>query len=330
MRVTYAISLFVLVVVAVAFSSMAPVAGAEGPFPVTWKSTHRLDSLLSIDAADLNGDGRSEVVLAGRSYIDREFNVEVMGVVNGALQELWRSPNMYEDYSSLILSSAKFDGMHGVLALTRTRAYLYVFDSSASTYVPSWQIKHDLEPGEMAAADFDGDGSDELVVSKILRKGTRYPAEALVLEDLSASGLQELGRTADLGNIRALAGGDFDGDGAAELLCEVGVEGKPGEILIFQWSEGQLVVRSRHKLTSAPVYGMAFAPFSEELRVLMVATERGRLEAYKWENGAFKASWPETRFSTPLTDLAVGDLDGDSQLEIAVIGYPNMEALLKR
>lgn len=329
MRATVARSLFVLVV-AVSIFGAAPISGAEEPFSVSWKSNHRMDSLLSVGASDLDGDGRSEVLLAGRSYIDREFNVEIMAVADGALKEVWRSPNNYEDYSSLILEAVRLEGRSGVLALTSTRAYLYAYDKDASGYALMWQFKHGLEPGEMAAADFDGDGSDELVVSRVLRKGTHYPTEALLLQDLTAGGMAELGRSPDLGNIRALAAGDVDKDGTPELLCEIGVEGKPGEVAVFSWQQGALVERARQKLTSVPVYGMTIAPLREGNPVLLVATERGRLESYDWANGAFRAWLPATRFSTPLTDVAAGDFDGDSQVDIAVIGYPNFAALLKR
>lgn len=326
-RVARVLLLAALVVAAVACVSIG-VSGAGG-YAVAWKTDYVLDSLMSVDCTDLDGDGRDDLVVAGRNYMDRQFFVDILSIEANASKIRWRTPNLYEDYSSILAVAASFGGKKGILAISRTKAHWIAFD--AGEFREIWQIKHDLDPGEVALADFDGDGDDEMVASKVFKKGTKYPSEALAMVEISASGVNVGGRSDDLGNIRSLAAGDVDQDGAIDLLCEVGVEGKPGEVGVFAYVNGRFVRKSSCRLAISPIYGMAVRAFpGQTAPVIVSATERGRLETFAWTGGQFVPWMPEVRFSTPLTDAAAGDLDGDGTFEIGAIGYPNMLALIRR
>lgn len=322
--------LFAALVAAMVTCISTGVSGAGG-FTVAWKTDYALDSLMSVDCADLDGDGRDDLLVAGRMYMDRQFFADVLSIEGNTPKIRWRTPNLYEDYSSILASVASFGGQKGILTISRTRAHLFAFDAKTREFGEIWQIKHDLDPGEMALADFDGDGNDEMVVSKVFKKGTKYPTEALVMVEISASGAAIGGRSDDLGNIRSLAAGDIDQDGVMDLLCEIGVEGKAGEVAVFEYTNGRFTRKSSHRLAISPIYGMAVRVFPEQASpVIVSATERGRLEAFTWVGGQFAPWMPEVRFSTSLTDAAAGDIDGDGTFEIGAIGYPNMLALMRR
>lgn len=331
--------LLAMLLTAATLLCVMPLVKAASPsYATVWKTEHSFDSLSAVAAGDLNHDNRDELVLAGRYYIERQFHIEVMTLENGAFSPRWRSPNIYEDYSSLRVGFARFQGMQGALVLTRTRAYLYTYDSTAGEYITAWETKHTLYPSglavtdfEMALADFDSDGSDEIVVSRVFQKGTKFPSESLVMLDWTPEGFTVLARTPDLGNIRSLAAGDVDGDGSAEVMCEVGVETHPGDLLVFKWENAQFVREHQQRMSSSAVYGMGVYTFPPENRkVLLGASSRGWVEAFAWQDGEMKTCWPAVRFAVPLTDVAAGDFDGDGVYEMAAIGYRNILALIRK
>ncbi len=289
-----------------------------------------MEGVFQVLAADLDGDSGDELLVAGKNYIGRELFVYLLAAKDDFKPSVqWQSPNLFEERSVIWITSGKFNDLGKVLlVMTNTRFYLYRMEGERLTLVGDYH--HQLEPLGVVAEDIDGDGWDELLVNRIGDVTSKMYQCYVQVWKLTENGWQAAAKSGLLGNIRGMAVGDMDGDGIAEIFVEEGLRAESGTVHMLRYKDGKFseVAKVKNEIKGA-AYGMKVKSFPEGVR-LMTASHRGKVNFFAYENGKLLRDPVELSFNSELADCDALDLDGDGDLEIALIGYPRRLMILNR
>lgn len=289
-----------------------------------------MEGVFQVLAADLNGDSSEELLVAGKNYIGHELFVYLLSVKDGFKPLVqWQSPNLFEERSVIWITSGKFNDLGKVLlVMTNTRFYLYQMEGERLTLAGEYH--HQLEPLGVVAGDIDGDGLDELLINRIGNVTPKMYQCYLQVWELTEGGWQATAKSSLLGNIRGLTAGDIDRDGLDEIFVEEGLRVEPGTVHMLRYKDGKFgeVAKVTNEIKGA-AYSMKVKTFPEGVR-LMTASHRGKVNFFTWEGGKLVRDPAELSFGSELTDSDAMDLDGDGDLEIALIGYPRRLMILDR
>ncbi len=167
--------------------------------------------VFDLATGDLNADGRDEVVTAGADGMVRVFDATG--------RRLWAADLQAPVYQVCV---AKLDGKTPVILAGGVSRQVVAF-SATGAKLKSVEVNGAVRV--MQAADFDGDGADEVAVLPIRGQ----PQDLVVLKGAGLSRVKDLGAGGSPALLRvqpAKSGnattGDLDGDGAAELICNSG------------------------------------------------------------------------------------------------------------
>ena len=283
----------------------------------------RFEAILSLAARDLDDDGRAELVLAGRNYLDKEACLEILRWENKNFTPIWRSPNLIESESTLLgLTVTRPDGP-AVVALTRTTYRIYRHRGGVYAEEARGVLGFTADE-EAASGDLDGDGCDELIVAETLRN-TKAGREKALRTLTWREGRFVAGPPSEaVGNIRALAAGDLDGDGHAEVVVDTGVTTGTGSFRVFRWTSGVLrQSASRVEPMPSASYGLSIGrQFPEPGQALIAACQPGRVRSFRLFTGGLTPAETDLSFSGSPVSLTIGDLDGDRREEVILAGYP--------
>ncbi len=300
--------------------------------PVFQDDRYLMEGLFQALEADLDQDGRPELILSGKNYIGRELFVYWLdGTADFKPVVRWQSPNLFEERSILWIACGKFSGeKNQLLALTETAGYLYEFGDG--TLALARQFAHKLQPLTVAAGDIDGDGRSELVIGTIGKITSKIYDGVVQVWRLGESGPELAAQTqGTVGNIRGITAGDLDGDGLAEILVEEGLSTKSGRIHRFQFSENKLVERNALKNpSSGAIYGMKVKTTADGPR-LFTASHNGKLNVFALDaSGQWTVDGKERSFNCSFVDLDLADLNGDGSPELIFAGYPQRLWILSK
>lgn len=175
--------------------------------------------VFDVATGDLDGDGRDEVVTAGADGM--------VSVFDPSGRRLWAADLQAPVYQVCV---AKLDARTPVIVAGGVSRQVVAF-SARGAKLRSIEVNGAVRV--MQAADFDGDGADEVAVFPIRGQ----PQDLVVLKgadlarvkDLSAADLSASLRLqpAKSGNATS---GDVDGDGVAELICNSGAYAFKGRL----------------------------------------------------------------------------------------------------
>jgi len=174
-------------------------------------------------------------------------------------------------------------------------------------------------------ADVDGDGLDELLIVRLGKRMPSYDENIVEVYRLTTDGLTKMGSSPYLSNLRSLTAGDLDGDGLAEVVTEAGLSTRPGVVSLLAWDSAmqELALRFQMKnLLSTLPFGMTIATGAEGA-LLYTADGWGRLSLFRLEENRLTPVTEHFSFPNGLVGVANGDLDGDGQDEVIVVGHPN-------
>lgn len=288
------------------------------------------DSIFRIAAADLCSAGRDQLVVLGRNYIENTAVLKVYSWSGAAWEGIWESGNLIEEKSPIFMAVGRpfTSGKEMIMIMTNHRLDFFAY--SAEGFTLTSQIYHTLLPQEINVADVNGDGIDELLVA---RMGKVHPASldmvvevySLVEEDEGHISLHKMGGSPLCGNIRAMTGGDIDGDGQAEVLLETGLGGKTGAFSLLKWTNQELTTAGliTSPLSTVP-YGLenGFLPGVDGGRVVVTADGWGRVNLFTLTDWQFTLCREKISLNSALVSVALADFNGDGLSDLAVAGYP--------
>ena len=272
-----------------------------------------------VRAADIDGDGRDELIAAEEWYFVWSYDVE---------RELpkWSIP-IDLDIGSIALHDVDCDGRPDLLVGQGQWGYLQIFDTVTQQEKGSYpNPEHGVT--DIALGDVDGDGQVELIWGA---GATSTGPDYMYVVDLQSHDVEW--SNADLvGPFVGTATGDIDGDGKPEIVAiatysDAGYSG--GRILVFDAATRGL------RAVSDPV-GFGFYPIEDlklrnvdadpalEIVVAMNYLYDGVVRVYDFDAGlnAFTLVWenPEHPFGSPFTSVEIADADGDGGLDVVAGG----------
>ncbi len=164
---------------------------------------------LPIHVADVDGDGMDDLIINSWSGID------IVPSRPGAITQHLVTGGTAGYVEELVSGDFNGDGRPDIAAITQadstsaaTELRVWLSDENG-VMKPAWRVS--MRPAHLLAADMDGDGNDDIVIS------SWYVPEAAVIHSNgngSFAGLRAIGAMAASTGVA----GDFDGDGDDDLL----------------------------------------------------------------------------------------------------------------
>lgn len=288
--------------------------------------------VLELAIEDLDGDGRGELVLAGRDYERQQDRLYVMGWSGSPqqpLRTLASSPPFVEPMSHVALAVGPFTRIDGPEILVATNSRLVVWRWQQGRLQPAWEGQYSARVQQVAAVHLPGEPA--AVALAYVRTEPRWH-QLLQIWHWNGESLEPVAGPFPIGPVRAMTAGDMIGDGQSELVLETGEGNEPGQVEIWRWQGGAFVKADSARLRDAPVFGLGAGrvrEVSSEADVLLTADDRGRVALYRWDDEGFARVGSVLTLSWSLVSAALGDLDGDGRTEAIVAGYPNLLHVLR-
>jgi hypothetical protein len=287
-----------------------------------------------IAAGDLNGDGvpdlaytgwtSSQAVQVGTSLGDGTGAFTLATTLTVANHTI---PDSTSDTIAIGHLNPGTDGLADVVMADRSEGRVHVFLSDgAGGLLPAPGSPHALTTvrnslSDVAIADVTGDGWPDLVAA--------VAGEVAVLEgDGSGTFVHGVNRPASA-QPAALAAGDFDGDGRADLAVAGGTS---GDLTVHLSNSGAPVVLADPALLSVPL-DVAAADFDGDgaLDVAIRNTSAGSPLVVAWGDGAGAFTLTGSSVFPPsgVRIIASGDLTGDAVADVATMGLVNDASVLR-
>ena len=167
---------------------------------------------------------------------------------------------------------------------------------------------------EVTSGDVDGDGRTELIMTGVHELLRDTVDKKIVVYKYQNGKLAKVYETKGLGNIRALTSFDFTGKGKADIVAEVGLGYKQGEITVLQ--DYKQIVTSG--LRPQPVFALSHVDGR-----LIVGDDSGVVTIYRLVTGSTPRLSGDSASSVGwgLVDVASGDFRPKAK-QIAVISSP--------
>jgi serine/threonine protein kinase len=293
---------------------------------------HDYATFTAVDIADVDGDGRAEIVAGGsgdstggqEAY--REWLLTIRASDGTAFQE-----EVYEHIdhgegperlTDLLVADVDNDGSQEIVAtgygaetgVTGPVLRIMTWDRTALTteHVAGFNIGSEGRLTRLAAGDVDGDGQPEIVLAGWAQTGTvpDWHAEIVRWDGSSLETVTQ--KTWSFGNkaaIEAVTLADVDGDGQAEIALagNVNWEDVPG-------ADGGYGTIHRYADWHLKVMSVQGGAWSEEM-----ARDWPSSRDYD-TNGNGEPDSGDAGALGRLYDIDVGDLDGDGRPEVALVG----------
>ncbi|MGB2867530.1 MAG: FG-GAP-like repeat-containing protein [Bacteroidota bacterium] len=285
----------------------------------------------SIQLADFDGDGKPDVMItnAGNPNLSGFHNLSTPGTISFAglqsfpLRTDFIGGGASHSVSSLVAADFNGDGKIDVATVDNGNALAIILLNRSVPGLMSFSSNRNFATGggakSIAAADLDGDGRPELIVSY------DTPGRIGYYPNLSVTGTLTLGARTEVatGSLSyGISVGDLDGDGKPEVV----VSNRSGSVGILRntSSPGAISFAAKQEFATADgASASAIGDFDDDGKPdLAVAADNA------WEISLLKnSSTPGTVTFSPHQDFVVGssvgmillsDLDGDGKPDVGI------------
>lgn len=283
---------------------------------VKW-SRNDLGDLNAVAVADVDGNGAGEVLVGNGQW------GSVTGYQGNTGTQLWSIPNPEHGVFGIGVGDADNDGVQEVLwgaGLSSTGKDALFIGSWVSETV-EWS-SDDLDgPFYVASQDVDNDGQTEIVLAT-QSTNSDYVGGTLRVYDGATRQLEWSTTIASsFFDIYQLAIGQLDGDSALEILVggnhwyDTRLQAYDGISQTVDWQSPVLASGEPRALTIANVD-------ADAMDEIIVALSNQHVQVF---NGASSfIQWDSNSLDSTIQDLALGDLDGDAVLDLAVLTYQSV------
>lgn len=276
---------------------------------IKWEINDFVISLSSIAVADVDGDGICEVVTG-----DSQWG-SIKGYRGSDGGELWVIPNPEYGSGGITVADVNDDGVNEILWGAGMTSYgndaIFIGDWQSETVV--WRSEYLDGPLFVAAGDVDNDRDGEIVVAS--RGVSHYSIYDCIINvyDGETQAL-EWSTVSTNFQILQLAVGQVDSDLPLEILIGGGsdweqqLQSYDGKTGLLEWHSEDMdgpVGLAVMNIDADPIEEVFVALWTKNVQVY-----EGASDILLWDSGVLDGY---------IQDIAVGDLDGDTIAELAVV-----------
>lgn len=308
--VLHAVSFTVTITASNGRTSSASFQERVSPFLAGWPVNTGAGAYNDPVLADMDGDDIPEVIM----FSDKVYVVKG----DGTMVAGW--PREHTDlgwWSELAVGDLNGDGAPELVANGLSGIYAWKADG---TMMPGFPATAPVVPGgnssgflNVAVADIDGDGSDEIISAAYwLGKVYAWRADGTVQPGWPVSFLPAAGAW----NNMLPAIGDIDGDGLPEIMVPASEENK-----VYAWHHDGAPVAGWPVSVADPPDAVVVGDMKGDGHYrIFVGTSNFKIHGFNGD-GSSMPGWPQTG-----AEPAIGDLDGDGELEVVTDGLWKMHA----
>lgn len=266
------------------------------------------DGMESSAVADLSGDGKPDVVVAGKCTVSVLRNNG-----DGSLEFTTRFDFSANDQiNSVAAADLDDDGAVDLAVTSGPQTMSVLFNNGDGTFAPKvdYLFGFDSSPRSVAAADLDGDGALDLAVA--------HGAETVSLLLNDGDG----GFAAPIGYITpkvpsSIAAADLNGDAWPDLAVAAGYDGNEAVSVLLNNGDGTLATRVDYVVASTtPVIAAADLDGDGAPELIRPGDGNGIHVLLNSGDGTFTTS--VDRESGVSDSLAVAELNGDGKPDLAL------------
>ncbi|MBE3598700.1 MAG: VCBS repeat-containing protein [Limnochordaceae bacterium] len=334
-----------------ALPALLHLAVLAAPVPASARGWERLGTqvapapaVLQLAAADLDGDGRAELVMVGRDYERQEARLYVLtwpgALPQGAARngpgesgQLFHvaaaSPPFAHPLSHVTLAVGPFTRPQGPEILVATNSHLVVWHWTGGKLERAWEGNYSARVQDLAPVELPGEPAALALVYVETKPAWHY---LLRVWHWNGNAMEPVAGPFPIGPVRAMSSGDLGGDGESEVVVETGEGNKGGRIEVWRWTGSAFVQAGSAALRDAPAFGLEAGRVPEvdpSKDLLLVADDKGRTALYEWTSKGFSRVGGVVTLGWSLGAATLGDLDGDGRTEAVVAEYPNLLHVLR-
>jgi hypothetical protein len=284
-----------------------------------------VDGISEVNAADLDGDGKLDIVL---TYLG-DYPYSISFLRNTSVPgTIFFAPRIDMEYpaATLTLSDINGDGKTDIIAINRYNNALSIFQNTSSVGSVSFaapikfsNIDYSTNYAHLAACDIDGDHKPDLIISD-------GNTTLRIMRNLSADGgfAFEATRTIEVGGSSGiLRTGDLNGDGTPEIIFTDAPFGQNIKVLTNTSTPGKINLQGPALYPmDATFSGFAIGDLNGDGKPEIAVARSSANQITVMQN---KSSAGKLDFSTKIhyaagrypETLAIGDLDADGKADMA-------------